>query len=113
MCSLSKLSLWSRPLPSPPLLHPAPRRATIADLAARLLEGGTMSTPDYYAVLGVAEDATDDEIKAAFRALARQHHPDKDAGTTKLGKTFQAITMAYGVLSHPEQRAAYDAERDR
>ena len=59
---------------------------------------------DYYAVLGVAKNATSDEIKKAYRKLASQHHPDKGGDTTK----FQEIQTAYAVLSDPEKKSQYD-----
>lgn len=59
---------------------------------------------DHYATLGVAKNASQDEIKKAFRKLASQHHPDKGGDTAK----FQAIQAAYDTLGDPEKRAAYD-----
>jgi len=63
---------------------------------------------DYYQTLGVARDATADDIKKAFRKLARKHHPDlsKEAGAEARMKE---VNEAYAVLSDPEKRAAYDA----
>ena len=59
---------------------------------------------DHYATLGVAKDASQDEIKKAFRKLASQHHPDKGGDTVK----FQEIQAAYDVLGDPEKRRQYD-----
>lgn len=59
---------------------------------------------DYYATLGVAKTATQDEIKKAFRKLASQHHPDKGGDTAK----FQEIQAAYDTLGDEQKRAAYD-----
>lgn len=61
---------------------------------------------DYYTVLGVSRDATDLEIKRAFRELARKHHPDVSPDNT--GEAFREINEAYAVLSDPEGRARYD-----
>jgi curved DNA-binding protein len=63
---------------------------------------------DYYATLGVARDATDDDIKKAFRSLARRYHPDvaKDKQTAE--EKFKAINEANEVLSDPVKRAKYD-----
>jgi molecular chaperone DnaJ len=61
---------------------------------------------DYYAVLGVAHDASDTEIKRAFRELARKHHPDVSPENT--GELFREINEAYAVLSDAEARARYD-----
>jgi molecular chaperone DnaJ len=66
---------------------------------------------DFYAVLGVPVDATQDAIKKAYRKLARQHHPDANAGNVASEKRFKEIGEAYGVLSDPEQRQQYDAVR--
>jgi DnaJ-class molecular chaperone len=61
---------------------------------------------DYYAVLGVSRDATETELKRAFRELARKHHPDVDPGNN--GEAFREINEAYAVLSDRETRARYD-----
>jgi DnaJ-class molecular chaperone len=59
---------------------------------------------DYYNTLGVAKQASADEIKRAYRKLASQHHPDKGGDTKK----FQEIEEAYRILSDPDKRAQYD-----
>src|SRR5512147_1770727 len=66
-----------------------------------------MSNRDYYEILGVGREASSDEIKAAFRKLARQYHPDvnKEDGAEE---KFKEINEAYGVLSDSEKRARYD-----
>ncbi len=62
---------------------------------------------DYYEVLGVPRDASQEEIKKAFRRLARQYHPDVNR-TKEAEEKFKEINEAYEVLSDPEKRAAYD-----
>jgi molecular chaperone DnaJ len=64
--------------------------------------------PDYYKVLGVAKGASDEEIKKAYRKLARQYHPDRNAGDKKAEERFKEISQAHDVLSDPEKRKAYD-----
>ena len=64
---------------------------------------------DYYKTLGVARDATDDQIKSAYRKLARKHHPDLNPGNKNAEERFKEISEANDVLSDPEKRRRYDA----
>ncbi len=66
-----------------------------------------MSRRDYYGILGVARSATPDEIKRAFRQLAREHHPDVNQDP-RAAERFKEINEAYQILSDPERRAYYD-----
>ncbi|MFL6588773.1 MAG: DnaJ C-terminal domain-containing protein [Chthoniobacterales bacterium] len=63
---------------------------------------------DYYETLGVSKSATDDEIKKAFRKLARQHHPDVAKDKKAAEEKFKQINEAYEVLGDPEKRKKYD-----
>lgn len=63
---------------------------------------------DYYSVLGVAKDASQQEIKKAYRKLAVKYHPDKNPGDKVAEEKFKQVSDAYQVLSDEEKRAAYD-----
>jgi molecular chaperone DnaJ len=64
--------------------------------------------PDYYKTLGVGKNASDEEIKKAYRKLARQYHPDRNPGDKKAEERFKEISQAHDILSDPEKRKAYD-----
>ncbi|HEX8768821.1 MAG TPA: DnaJ domain-containing protein, partial [Jatrophihabitans sp.] len=66
---------------------------------------------DFYKSLGVASDASDSDIKKAYRKLAKDLHPDKNPGDVKAEQRFKEISEAYSVLSDAEQRREYDAVR--
>jgi len=68
----------------------------------------TTATKDFYEILGVKESATQEEIKKAYRKLAKQHHPDANAGNPQAAERFKSIGEAYSVLSNPEKRKQYD-----
>src|SRR3954470_5543674 len=67
-----------------------------------------MSKRDYYEVLGVARGASDADLKAAFRKLAMQHHPDRNPGDKDCEHRFKELNEAYDVLKDGNKRAAYD-----
>lgn len=67
-----------------------------------------MSKRDYYEVLGVAKNASDDEIKKAYRKLAMKHHPDRNPDDKTAEEKFKEAKEAYEVLSDADKRAAYD-----
>ncbi|MDR2667202.1 MAG: DnaJ domain-containing protein, partial [Holosporales bacterium] len=63
---------------------------------------------DYYSILGVSKTATQEELKKAYRKLAVQYHPDKNAGNKQAEEKFKEINEAYDVLKDEKKRAAYD-----
>jgi molecular chaperone DnaJ len=67
------------------------------------------SRPDYYKTLGVEHKASPEEVKKAYRKLARQYHPDRNQGDKQAEERFKEISQAYDVLGDPEKRKQYDS----
>ncbi|HUH24512.1 MAG TPA: DnaJ domain-containing protein, partial [Brevundimonas sp.] len=67
-----------------------------------------MSKRDYYEILGVERNATEQELKKAYRRVAMKHHPDRNPGDAQAEEKFKEANEAYEVLSDAQKRAAYD-----
>ena len=67
-----------------------------------------MAEKDYYEVLGVSKEASQDDIKKAYRKAAMKHHPDKNPDDPKAEEKFKEIGQAYEALGDEDKRAAYD-----
>jgi DnaJ-class molecular chaperone len=65
---------------------------------------------DYYSILGIPKDATSQEIKKTYRALAMKYHPDRNRDDPSCAESFKEITEAYGVLIDPDKRITYDRQ---
>ena len=66
-----------------------------------------MDYKDYYKILGVGKSASKDEIKKAYRKLAKEYHPDKTKGNKNLEEKFKEVSEAYQVLGNDENRKKY------
>lgn len=71
-----------------------------------------MPTRDYYVLLGIASDAEQDAVKAAYRRLAARYHPDRNPNPDAAAR-FREVQAAYDVLGKPEARASYDLLRQK
>jgi len=73
------------------------------------MQGGErVSKRDYYEILGISKDASEQEIKSAFRKLAKKYHPDLNPDDKEAEAKFKEVNEAYEVLSDPERKAKYD-----
>src|SRR5947208_17089664 len=64
---------------------------------------------DFYEILGVNRDASEEDIKKAYRKLAMKHHPDRNPGNKESEESFKEAKEAYEILTDPDKRRAYDA----
>ncbi|MGK0208341.1 MAG: molecular chaperone DnaJ, partial [Gammaproteobacteria bacterium] len=67
-----------------------------------------MSKRDYYEALGVSKDASERDIKKAYKRLAMKYHPDRTAGDKELETKFKEVKEAYEILTDPQKRQMYD-----
>src|SRR4029453_16021777 len=81
--------------------------------AAKCPRGGgnvmAVKFKDYYETIGVSREASEDQIRNAYRKLARKHHPDVNPGAKTAEEKFKEINEAYSVLSDPQKRKQYDS----
>ncbi|PSW05034.1 molecular chaperone DnaJ, partial [Photobacterium rosenbergii] len=67
-----------------------------------------MSKRDFYEVLGVSRDASERDIKKAYKRLAMKFHPDRNQGDEQAAEKFKEVKTAYEILTDPQKKAAYD-----
>lgn len=90
-----------------------PQDAALAkEIRAAELELKKSKRKDFYKILGVEKDATENDIKKAYRKLAIIHHPDKNPDDENAAGRFKEVGEAYETLSDPEKRARYDSGED-
>jgi DnaJ-class molecular chaperone len=90
------------------VLHAVPRRSGSGTAIISRQSTKTRMQRDYYQILGVKRDASDEEIKRAYRKLARQYHPDRNPGDKEAEAKFKEVQEAYDVLSDKAKRTEYD-----
>src|SRR5688572_7393601 len=73
-----------------------------------VIQGSVMAKRDYYEILGVSREASEDDLKKAYRKLAMKFHPDRNQGDKDAETKFKELNEAYDVLKDGEKRAAYD-----
>lgn len=72
------------------------------------MEVDHMAKRDYYEILGLTRGANEQDLKSAFRKLAKEHHPDRNPDDNAAEQKFKELNEAYEVLKDPQKRAAYD-----
>src|SRR5436305_12471044 len=77
-------------------------------MSSRSPQSDPVSKRDYYEILGLGRAADDQQIKAAYRKMALQHHPDRNPNNMAAEESFKEAAEAYSVLSDPQKRATYD-----
>lgn len=85
------------------------RRSWLSEAGLLLISRDFMEA-DHYATLGLESDCTDDQIRAAYRILAKQHHPDRNPNSAEAKALTQTLNAAYRVLGNPDQRKRYDRQ---